>query len=1191
MTKFPQQMKLSITSWNINDSKDSILGDKTSNTNFVNKFSNCDVFCLQETKGNVKIPNFRCFNSLRSNSRSGGICIGVRQDICHHIKLLNTSKYSPDIQAIEIPRKLTGLDSNIVLINIYDSPENSSYKVKLNNSGNYKETIVLLNEYCSSLPKNCHVILAGDFNARTNNLNSLSENNNILLQKLQDGRFNRASHSMPNTRNSKDNVANERGKKLIDFATEWNLTILNGSTIGDIRGEWTCMRYNGQSVVDYLLVSHILKNNVTSMKILDFNEFSDHRPVCCDIKCTSATLYSNGKPDVNFDPKPNGFRWQTNNDESKLSYLNTQHRSETINLLASISNNNCNNESEVLQLNDTLVRAIMEIAGNSLERRKTPNKRRDGKNSWYDYECRLTKRKLQKATKNYIKCPTNAANRDLYYSQRKQYRSLLKYKKNQFYAKLNRDIEEAASINWTSFKRLKSSYDESDKLDLYDLTNFYNFFKDLYSKQTLDNNKISEFQSATTGEINHNSKPIDHCDEIDKLINNDISRNELDEAISKLKKGKAIGEDCISNEFLIHSSSHLRIALLKLFNECLKNGIYPWSTSIITPLHKKGDLANPDNYRAIAVCSALGKCFSNILLSRLMVYRHQNCPDPPNQLGFCKMAQTSDHIFTLSTCINKYLKQKKRLYSCFIDFRKAFDTVCREALLFKLCKLGIQGRFFSCLTYMYTHSKAKIKLLNKLSKSMDVLIGTEQGHPMSPELFKCYLLDLSVDLNSVLDIELPDLNGNNVSHLLWADDLVLMALDRISLQRLIDVVSNYCTEWGLTVNIDKTAIMIFNNSGRQLKESSTFHYGKICVPAAIRYCYLGIVFSLNGGYTVARDELRKKGLCAYFSLKKLVDISELSVKCMFKLFDALILPVASYGCQVWLPHSVLFKLIASGKVSSNPTDSLKKISTDPLERIHLKFLKWTLKVHSKTSNIACWGDSGRVPLVIQLTKQYFDYFKRLELFDQLDSSCLVRHAFVEQRDLLLPWYDNASKFANNINLSINSSTSEMKETTKNLFGDLWLSSAILSTKLRFYTKVKTSIGYEPYLSLRDPNKRKCIAQLRSSSHRLNIETGRYINRHIPSSENTKEWYQRCEFCTESSMELLHNLPYADIIIEDERHFLVTCPNYHHIRHNLPDNIKSALLTWDDDQIQALFSELYVKDFATYVLNIFKIRLS
>ena len=185
------------------------------------------------------------------------------------------------------------------------------------------------------------------------------------------------------------------------------------------------------------------------------------------------------------------------------------------------------------------------------------------------------------------------------------------------------------------------------------------------------------------------------------------------------------------------------------------------------------------------MASNLGKAFSNILLQRLISFRQLSDPDTDNQLGFCQGAQTSDHIFTLTTCIEKYVtKGRKRIYSCFVDYAKAFDSVCREALLYKLWKMGVQGQFFDCIQHMYTNSSAKVKLLNKLSDKIDIICGTEQGHPMSPELFKCFIHQLSLDLNSIDDINVPHLNSNRITHLLWADDLVLLALDGRSLQAM-----------------------------------------------------------------------------------------------------------------------------------------------------------------------------------------------------------------------------------------------------------------------------------------------------------------------------------------------------------------------------------------------------------------------
>ena len=144
----------------------------------------------------------------------------------------------------------------------------------------------------------------------------------------------------------------------------------------------------------------------------------------------------------------------------------------------------------------------------------------------------------------------------------------------------------------------------------------------------------------------------------------------------------------MANEYLKASDDNLLRSVLVLFNECLDKGIYPWNTTIITPLHKKGDIYNPDNYRAIAVGSfdfkwGRGANWQQprytIILQRLIEFRDSHCPDTNNQLGFCRSAQTADHLFSLHTCIEKDVKHgKKRLYACFVDLKKAFNTVCRD---------------------------------------------------------------------------------------------------------------------------------------------------------------------------------------------------------------------------------------------------------------------------------------------------------------------------------------------------------------------------------------------------------------------------------------------------------------------------------------------------------------------------------
>ena len=678
--------------------------------------------------------------------------------------------------------------------------------------------------------------------------------------------------------------------------------------------------------------------------------------------------------------------------------------------------------------------------------------------------------------------------------------------------------------------------------------------------------------------------------EITGILNDPITVDEVSKSIRGLKTGKAVSEDLIANEFLKSSNDSIIEVITKLFNDCLNLGVYPWNVSIVTPLHKKGNIYDPNNYRAIAVGSNLGKLFSSVLLKRLLEFRETYCPDPINQLGFCKGAQTADHIFTLTTCIDKYVKHKKeRLFTCFVDFQKAFDTVWRDALLYKLWHdLGVDGKFFKCLTHMYSHGKAKLKLVQKISQLMDVEVGTEQGHPMSPELFKCYILRLSTLLNDMGDIRVPELNGIRLTHLLWADDLVLLALDRKSLQLMMDKLHEFCSEWGLSVNITKTAVLVFNRSGRLLKESHGFTYGNTIIPTAKSYCYLGITFSLTGSFKTAQGILRQKGLRAYFSLKRLIDISAVSRWAAFRLFDALILPVVSYGCQVWLPTTSALDILSSSTAERHSL--LGNISKDPLEALHLSFLKWSIGVNKRTSNAAVWGDSGRGPLAITLLKQLIDYRNRLEKLDGSDSPALVRAAFVEQKKLNLPWISKVKGILRTcgsaplsqdgtIQIPHFDSPSRIRANATKIFEGIWDKERHLNRKLGFYNSVKSVFQLEPYLKKTTYSQCKRTAQLRTSSHKLGVETGRH----------GKPWHHRaCGFCSTSDKDVLQGiaaLPFCDLIIEDELHVLRVCPKYHAIRSMLPDAIKTALFT----DVPSLFDQDLARRVSQYVEQIFKVR--
>ena len=113
--------------WNINHQRDKYEGIKFEIPDVNKILSSHDVFCLQETKGAVTVNGFKCFNSNRKDSNSGGVCIGIRKSLAAGLREVCTS-LCEDILIVKLKASYFNLEKDINLVNVYNSPTNGSYK-------------------------------------------------------------------------------------------------------------------------------------------------------------------------------------------------------------------------------------------------------------------------------------------------------------------------------------------------------------------------------------------------------------------------------------------------------------------------------------------------------------------------------------------------------------------------------------------------------------------------------------------------------------------------------------------------------------------------------------------------------------------------------------------------------------------------------------------------------------------------------------------------------------------------------------------------------------------------------------------------------------------------------------------------------------------------------------------------------
>ena len=227
--------------------------------------------------------------------------------------------------------------------------------------------------------------------------------------------------------------------------------------------------------------------------------------------------------------------------------------------------------------------------------------------------------------------------------------------------------------------------------------------------------------------INNNIERLLNIDVNDAcpIIDRNFTIIDILVGIKSLKKGKASALDAVSNDILHCASKTIAPLLTAAFNNLLKYQHFPiqWAIGVIVPIHKSGELDNPNNFRGITLNSCLSKLFTVLLNDRLTTFCDNRELIKYNQVGFRKGFRTSDHIFTLKTLIDQSFSKKEKLYACFVDFRKAYDTVWRKGLFLKLLESGISGKFVGLIQDMYSRLQLCVSLNNGLSFPFQSLVG------------------------------------------------------------------------------------------------------------------------------------------------------------------------------------------------------------------------------------------------------------------------------------------------------------------------------------------------------------------------------------------------------------------------------------------------------------------------------------
>ncbi|MES9880684.1 MAG: reverse transcriptase family protein [Sedimenticola sp.] len=583
-----------------------------------------------------------------------------------------------------------------------------------------------------------------------------------------------------------------------------------------------------------------------------------------------------------------------------------------------------------------------------------------------------------------------------------------------------------------------------------------------------------------------------------------------------------------------------------------------WYKTIIHPILKKDkDYRDPLGYRAISLMSTITKLLSYILNTRITNFLNVNGLLCDEQNGFRKLRSCLDHIYTLTTIIRNRKLQNKPTFLCFVDFSKAFDSVNRDCLWYKLMSMGVSGNMLQIIKKLYENVQACVRVNNQLTDWFSVDAGVRQGDNLAPTLFAVYVNDVTNDINN-LRLGVPINDNDRISILLYADDIVLIAETADDLQRMLDTMHTWTYRWRLQVNASKTKTMHCRKPSMPVTDRQ-FKFGNINLECVNTYRYLGFHINEHLNYANSAKTLKDAGsrslgalTARYFSNRGL------DFKTFEKLYQSTVTPVTDYASGVWG-----YKLY------------------DDFNKLQHRAIRSFLGVSKSTCLLAIDGEVGWLP------PRYRRHLEMVRLWHRLTTMNPNRLTYrVFQWDLRLSaryrntwcnevkqiFTDNGLPNFSNPDLTITISSRHLvqmiRSALKHRWSSKWAADLQESAKLRTYRTFKDDVQPEPYLEKHLTIKqRSAIARFRCGSFPLAIELGRYRRPMTPLENRV------CRVCDERHL-------------EDERHFLVSCTKYADLR------VKyfGPLLTDDvPDRLKHLITNSSCRSLANYVIDAYERR--
>ena len=457
----------------------------------------------------------------------------------------------------------------------------------------------------------------------------------------------------------------------------------------------------------------------------------------------------------------------------------------------------------------------------------------------------------------------------------------------------------------------------------------------------------------------------------------DFTLAELSRAARHLRDGKATGPDDLPVEFwkAIVNCTADDVAtqhLLDFCNECWRNKTIPdsWRIQNVTMLYKKGDPADPGNYRPVCLLNCAYKVFAVMLLNRLLDAQVDEKVSA-TQFGFRPKFGTNDALHCARRAIEVAWSQRNgRLFVLALDWRKAFDSINVESMLLALRRFGLPSEFIEMVAAIYERRFFQVRDCGCTSSVREQHSGIVQGCPLSPFLFILVMSVLMHDAYSLLQGSAAKaVAAGRLYDLLYADDTLLMGDAANQVSELAAAVETIGKRFGMSLHWGKTQAMRVRSSG-QIRAST----GAV-IDSSSSLIYLGGLLSDDARMDSEVSRRIGSATVVFRPLQTVWSHAGLPVSTKLEYLQILVISRLLYGLSsAWLVKSQVRRL----------------------EGFHARCLRRILRIPpsyvSRVSNASVFAKAKATPLGLQLLRSQLSLLGKVA--QAPEGHPLRRHVFV-----------------------------------------------------------------------------------------------------------------------------------------------------------------------------------------------------